>query len=253
MWIYWQGQLTWGLKLPVFYSGHKIVKVMSGKMVELGRFRNLSICQNSSWTGRRRLNKVLWNSVSSRMLAAPRRELDERLINFGQFPLNSGNHHPPLSPKTLSCGDSSPRSWCSLLGPGWAIRTTLLSKNQICGFWLLLLIVGRPAQRETSSWYWIWQWFLVYDTKCTSNKRKRRIGLHQNPKLLCIKRVKWGTSLVVQWLGLCAPNAGGPGSITGQGTRSHVPQLRVRMLQLKRYCTRQRRSRVPQLRTDTAK
>ena len=31
-----------------------------------------------------------------------------------------------------------------------------------------------------------------------------------------------GTSLVAQWLRLCAPNAGGPGSIPGQGTRSHV-------------------------------
>ena len=30
------------------------------------------------------------------------------------------------------------------------------------------------------------------------------------------------TSLVVQWLGCQAPNAGGPGSIPGQGTRSHM-------------------------------
>ncbi|TEA39746.1 hypothetical protein DBR06_SOUSAS31510016, partial [Sousa chinensis] len=29
-------------------------------------------------------------------------------------------------------------------------------------------------------------------------------------------------SLVVQWLRLCAPNAGGPGLIPGQGTRSHM-------------------------------
>ena len=42
-----------------------------------------------------------------------------------------------------------------------------------------------------------------------------------------------GTSLVVQWLRLRAPNAGGPGLIPGQGTSSHVPQLRVRMRQLK--------------------
>ncbi|TEA36653.1 hypothetical protein DBR06_SOUSAS310034, partial [Sousa chinensis] len=40
-------------------------------------------------------------------------------------------------------------------------------------------------------------------------------------------------SLVAQWLRLHAPNAGGPGSISGQGIRSHMPQLRVRMLQLK--------------------
>ena len=35
-----------------------------------------------------------------------------------------------------------------------------------------------------------------------------------------------GTSLVAQWLRLCAPNLGGPGSIPGQGTRSHMLQLR---------------------------
>ena len=35
-----------------------------------------------------------------------------------------------------------------------------------------------------------------------------------------------GTSLVVQWLRLRAPNSGGLGSIPGQGTRSHMPQLK---------------------------
>jgi len=34
-----------------------------------------------------------------------------------------------------------------------------------------------------------------------------------------------GTSLVVQWLRLRSPIAGGMGSIPGQGTRSHMPQL----------------------------
>ena len=34
------------------------------------------------------------------------------------------------------------------------------------------------------------------------------------------------TSLVVQWLRLCAHNSGGLGLIPGQGTRSHWPQLR---------------------------
>ena len=42
-----------------------------------------------------------------------------------------------------------------------------------------------------------------------------------------------GTSLVVQWLRIRAPNAGGPGSIPGQGTRSRMLQLRAHMLQLK--------------------
>ncbi|TEA28488.1 hypothetical protein DBR06_SOUSAS2010115, partial [Sousa chinensis] len=40
-------------------------------------------------------------------------------------------------------------------------------------------------------------------------------------------------SLVVQWLRLCTPNAGGLGLIPRQGTRSHMPQLRVHVLQLK--------------------
>ena len=42
-----------------------------------------------------------------------------------------------------------------------------------------------------------------------------------------------GTSLVVQWLRLHAVNARGQGLIPGQGTRSHVLQLRVRMVQVK--------------------
>ena len=44
---------------------------------------------------------------------------------------------------------------------------------------------------------------------------------------------KSGTSLVVQWLWLSAPNAGGPGSVPGQETRSHLPQPRVCMVQLR--------------------
>ena len=36
-----------------------------------------------------------------------------------------------------------------------------------------------------------------------------------------------GTSLVVQWLRLHAPNVGGLGSIPGQGTRSHMLQTRL--------------------------
>ena len=42
-----------------------------------------------------------------------------------------------------------------------------------------------------------------------------------------------GASLVLLWLRLPAPGAGAPGSIPGQGTSSCMPQLRVRVLQLK--------------------
>ena len=42
-----------------------------------------------------------------------------------------------------------------------------------------------------------------------------------------------GAPLIVQWLRLCAPNAEGLDSIPGQGSRSHMPQPSVHMLQLK--------------------
>ena len=46
---------------------------------------------------------------------------------------------------------------------------------------------------------------------------------YHNKRLLFKKKTHGsGTSLVVQWLRLCAPNAGGPASIPGQGIRSHM-------------------------------
>ena len=53
---------------------------------------------------------------------------------------------------------------------------------------------------------------------------------------LCFSKKKkkiLGTSRVVQCLRLHAPNAGSPGSIPDQGTRSCKPQLRVCIAQLK--------------------
>ena len=57
---------------------------------------------------------------------------------------------------------------------------------------------------------------------------------------LCLKKytyvnlkIRYWDFLVVQWLRLCIPNAGNKGLIPRQGTRSHMPQLRVHMLQLK--------------------
>ena len=45
------------------------------------------------------------------------------------------------------------------------------------------------------------------------------------PRLLFKLAASDGTSLVVQWLRLHAPNAGGPGSIPGQEIRYHTWQL----------------------------
>ena len=50
--------------------------------------------------------------------------------------------------------------------------------------------------------------------------------------MACLKATK-RTSPDVQWLILHTPNAQVPGSIPGQGTRSHMPQLRVHVPQLR--------------------
>ena len=55
--------------------------------------------------------------------------------------------------------------------------------------------------------------------------------------LYTIKNRISGTYLVIQWLRLHAPNAMDLGSIPGQGTRSHMQQVRVHLLQVKILCT----------------
>ena len=50
-------------------------------------------------------------------------------------------------------------------------------------------------------------------------------------------KVTLDTSLVVQWLRLRAPNAGSPGSIPGQGTRSRMPQLKILHAPTKTRCS----------------
>ena len=42
-----------------------------------------------------------------------------------------------------------------------------------------------------------------------------------------IYKTEKGTSMVVQWLRLSAPNEGGPGSIPDQGTKSHMLWLKI--------------------------
>ena len=64
-------------------------------------------------------------------------------------------------------------------------------------------------------------------------KEKIKLSLFLDNRIICaenskettehlLEENKWGTSLVVQWVRLHTPNAGGPGSIPGWGTRSHM-------------------------------
>ena len=55
-----------------------------------------------------------------------------------------------------------------------------------------------------------------------------------------------GMFLAFQWLRLCAPNAGGLGSIPGQGSRFYVLQLKIPHATTKKFC-------MPQLRPSIAK
>ena len=56
--------------------------------------------------------------------------------------------------------------------------------------------------------------------------RKEAISWQTGLRKICPNAGRYGTSLAAQWLRLRAPSAGGLGSIPGQGTRSHVLQLR---------------------------
>ena len=58
--------------------------------------------------------------------------------------------------------------------------------------------------------------------KCRSKRE-----VHSDTGLSQETRKISGNSLVVQWLKLCAQDIGGLGLIPGQGTSSHVPQLRL--------------------------
>ena len=94
--------------------------------------------------------------------------------------------------------------------------------------------VNVDVKCEMLSWHWCSDlgdgsramWSLTNETQLESTDR----GVCS---LLFVTCKIFRTSLVVQWARLHAPNAGGLGLIPGQGTRSHMPQLRVHMLQLK--------------------
>ena len=84
----------------------------------------------------------------------------------------------------------------------------------------------------------IWQTAVHGVTKSrTQLKRLSRISIF-SVLSTTFKEGTIGTSLLVLWLRLSAPSAGGPGLLPGQGTRSHMFHLRVYMSQLKILHTR---------------
>ena len=71
-------------------------------------------------------------------------------------------------------------------------------------------------------------WYLLIPFQIKSSKRNIPRSLNLPWPAICpwlsSKMISRGTSLVIQCLRPWAPSAGGPGSITSQGNRSHMPQ-----------------------------
>ena len=86
-----------------------------------------------------------------------------------------------------------------------------LSKDNFVGLYLGKLSLNLPLK----------SWIILY---CLSEFHICQI---ERETTLKRKNFIMRTSLVIQRLRLCTPNAGGPGLIPGGGTRSHMPQLSV--------------------------
>ena len=84
----------------------------------------------------------------------------------------------------------------------------------------LLFSIDKTPSQTFSKFF-----FYIQSSLYTINKED--LQLHHKMRKL---RLKEGTSLVIQWPRLPAPNAGGPGSVLVQGTRSYMPQRRSKIL-----------------------
>ena len=120
------------------------------------------------------------------------------------------------------CGESSPGlvfGWCACWArkrwwtcpkatrawPGWFLMFGLLGRDRIFFNVLKFKLSAFRGKNEKG------------DLCSSFNIARRPVECESSYKtsLKCY----WGTSVVVQWLRLCAPNAAGTGSIPGWGTR----------------------------------
>ena len=91
------------------------------------------------------------------------------------------------------------------------------------------ILHGKQKGKKWKQWQTLFSWApKSLQTVTAVMKLKDACSLEE--KLWQTQRAYWkaetGTSLMVQWLRLWAPNAGGLGLIPGQGTRSHMSHLR---------------------------
>ena len=93
----------------------------------------------------------------------------------------------------------------------------------------------------------IWTFSILPSTPCWSFKEWSLDKLQEDEKVgwlmlfsdEIVIKFPWGvgTSLVIQWLRLWAPNTGGLGWIPGQGTRSCMLQLNIQSATAKIQCS----------------
>ena len=133
---------------------------------------------------------------------------------FGQTAIFLG-HYVPLRLKVLSTGGSLPVRRFEKESRE-ATSPTYYNTAELLGNLVLNRSASRICQKRENSK----SCGITVQVSCFSSQVEA-------------KRYLLGTSLVVRWLRLHTPNAGGLGSIPGQGTRSHRPQIRVCRLRLK--------------------
>ena len=146
---------------------------------------------------------------------------------------------PGLQHARLPCPSLSPRICSSSCPLSWWCYLTISSSATPFSFCLQLfppsesfnesaLQLGKQRNAKTAQWMWEKNPFQAFDFlsycelhlsgyltsyKCSQNMSDKHVSL-------ILERS--GTSLVTQWLRLHPPNAGGPGWIPAQGTRSHM-------------------------------
>ena len=115
--------------------------------------------------------------------------------------------------------------------------------SKVVGFPLIQIFTASLEEYQMKGNCFLWQTSLMPSSPSTvtthikngDSSSKLSLPLIKPNEVFCertrgtksLRGVIEGTSLVVQWLELCAPNAEGLGLIPGQGTRSHMLQLRV--------------------------
>ena len=79
-------------------------------------------------------------------------------------------------------------------------------------------------------------WLLKFLAMCSWRLRLLDIAVPEKIPEREMLNMTHGASLVVQWLRLCTPNAGGPGPIAGQETGPYVLQIRACMPEWRPEC-----------------